>query len=84
MKTIKGTYRKAFTDGKRLKSYDTIICSVQDGEVKFTEEYRNYLLLNGWSATTGRHICNFCGLNKSQVLQKMNLKAVGRFEIVEQ
>ena len=47
-------------DGKeKLYSYDTLIIERdQDGIL-----YRRY---NSWSATTGKHIMSFCGLNKSQ------------------
>lgn len=42
-----------------LYSYDTpIISRSTSGELK--------RLWSGWSATTGRHIKAFCGLNKSQ------------------
>ena len=47
-------------DGFRfLKSYDTIVaCEDKDGKI--------HKLWDSWSATTGRHINAFCGLNKSE------------------
>lgn len=59
----KSFYGKAFVeisdDGtETLYSYDTaIIRKNQDGAL--------VRLWDGWSATTGRHIASFCGLNKT-------------------
>ena len=48
-------------DGTRvLRSYSTYVM-VQDGCGNL---YRTW---DGWSATTGRHIKSFCGLNKAGV-----------------
>lgn len=55
-------YRKAmvylYSDGAEvLKSYDTnVMRKDPDGTL--------HRLWSGWSATTGRHIAAFCGLNK--------------------
>jgi hypothetical protein len=48
-----------FEDGtERLYSYETaIIDSLPSGEL--------VRIWDGWSATTGRHIMEFCGLNKA-------------------
>lgn len=42
-----------------LQSYDTIVAR-EDKEGKI------HRLWGGWSLTTGRHIKEFCGLNKSE------------------
>lgn len=45
-----------------LLSYDTpIISRTTDGELK-------RLWFDNWTATTGRHIKSFCGLNKKQFM----------------
>ena len=41
-----------------LKSYDTIVCSM-DACGNITRYWNDY------SATTGRHIASFCGMNKA-------------------
>lgn len=62
----KSFYGKArvleYEDGRKaLISYETIVIVMfPDGAV-----YRTW---NGWSATTGRHIRAFCGLNKREYL----------------
>ena len=49
----------ALKDGtKVLRSYSTYVAMIKDGIV-----YRTW---GGWSATTGRHIKSFIGLNKKQ------------------
>ena len=49
-------------DGSYLKSYNTIIMYLgNDGSMK-----RYY---DNWTATTGRHIKAFCGLNKKEYFQ---------------
>lgn len=64
MKTLEGSNNKAHIvyeeDGtETLFSYETpIIERRPDGTLK--------RLWYGWSATTGRHIGKFCGLNKKQ------------------
>lgn len=46
-----------------LISYDTpIISRTADGELK-------RLWFDDWTATTGRHIKSFCGLNKKQFME---------------
>lgn len=52
---------KVFEDenGKTLYSYDTKILTI-------TKEGKYIKFWNDWSATTGRHIAAFCGLNKKQ------------------
>lgn len=57
----KSFYRKAeiADDGtETLYSYDTPI-------IKRTNAGELVKLWDGWSATTGRHIAAFCGLNKA-------------------
>lgn len=51
---------KTYTDGTRvLQSYNTDVVKIDaDGNI--------IRLWNGWSATTGRHISAFCGLNKKE------------------
>jgi len=44
-----------------LLSYDTPILRRENGNLK--------RLWGGWSATTGRHIAAFCGLNKAGFLK---------------
>ena len=44
-----------------LYSYDTPVLLNHNGKL--------YRLWNGWSATTGRHIKEYCGLNKKQYLE---------------
>lgn len=62
----KSFYGKAkvhiYADGtKLLQSYDTIVLRVYpDGRM-----VRSW---SGWSATTGKHIRSFCGLNKAGYL----------------
>lgn len=69
--TQKSFYGKAkiieTSEGKYLKSYNTIImCVNNDGSmIRFW---------SGWSATTGKHISAFCGLNKKEYL-KLDYKA---------
>lgn len=47
---------------KVLRSYSTYVAVIgRNGQI-----YRTWL---GWSATTGRHIASFCGLNKKQYEQ---------------
>ena len=66
MDGVKSFYGKAkvFIDNngtETLYSYDTpIISRSTSGELK--------RLWHGWSATTGRHIKAFCGLNKAAFL----------------
>lgn len=62
----KSFYRKALVeiedDGtKTLYSYKTKIIS-KDSQGNLTRFY------DGWTATTGRHIKAFCGLNKADFL----------------
>lgn len=58
----KSFYGKAivycFADGSRLlRSYDTPVAYMAaDGTIS--------RLWGGWSATTGKHVASFCGLNK--------------------
>jgi hypothetical protein len=40
-----------------LRSYSTDVAACANGKI--------YRLWDGWSATTGRHIAAFCGLNKA-------------------
>lgn len=59
----KSFYGKAivfYLNGREcLRSYNTIVASrTYDGEI-----HRHW---SGWSATTGRHIRAFCGLNKKE------------------
>jgi hypothetical protein len=62
--SVKSFYRKAIViiddDGNEtLKSYDTeVIRRDKDGTL--------HRLWDDWSATTGRHIKAFCGINKKQ------------------
>ena len=62
----KSFYGKAYVqvDGagrETLYSYDTaIICREADGSLT--------RIWGGWSATTGRHIAAFCGLNKREFM----------------
>ena len=53
---------KTYTDGTRvLQSYNTDVAKIDANE--------NVIRLwDGWSATTGRHIASFCGLNKKEFL----------------
>ena len=44
-----------------LISYDTPVLLNHNGKL--------YRLWNGWTATTGRHIKEYCGLNKKQYLE---------------
>ena len=44
-----------------LISYDTIVLAKHGGKL-----YRTW---DSWSATTGRHIKEYCGLNKKQYLE---------------
>lgn len=44
-----------------LYSYDTPVLLNHNGKL--------YRLWGGWSATTGRHIKEYCGLNKKQYLE---------------
>lgn len=44
-----------------LYSYQTPI-------IKRTPDGKLFRLWDGWSATTGKHIAAFCGLNKAQFL----------------
>lgn len=46
---------------KTLYSYGTAI-------VKRTQSRELVKLWNGWSATTGRHIKAFCGMNKAEFM----------------
>ncbi len=48
-------------DTETLKSYSTLI-------IKRTKSGELVRLWDGWSATTGKHIAAFCGLNKKQFL----------------
>lgn len=44
---------------KTLISYSTLVAKIdKSGKI--------YRLWDGWSATTGRHIASFCGLNKRE------------------
>ena len=55
---------RVFKDSKGdefLISYDTEVLVKHNGKL--------YRLWNGWSATTGRHIKEYCGLNKKQYLE---------------
>lgn len=66
IKYVYGSYKKAYIliehDSETLFSYDTpIIRKNNDGTLT--------RLYDGWTATTGRHIKNFCGLNKKQFLE---------------
>lgn len=60
----KSFYGKAiiltFSDGSKvLKSYSTLVAKqLPNGQI--------VRLWGGWSATTGRHIAAFCGLNKRE------------------
>ncbi len=59
----KSFYGKAYigidNDGaETLYSYGTPIIRRKNGEMR--------RLWNGWSATTGRHIRAFCGMNKAE------------------
>lgn len=62
----KSFYRKAVVEvddvgNETLYSYGIpIIKRLHSGELE--------KLWNGWSATTGRHIAAFCGLNKSEYM----------------
>ena len=61
----KSFYRKAWiiecANGvEALQSYDTIVAVRVNGRI-----YRTW---EGWSATTGRHIAAWCGLNKAAYL----------------
>lgn len=60
----KSFYGKAFvltySDGSKvLQSYSTLV-------VKITPDGQILRLWGGWSATTGKHIAAFCGLNKRE------------------
>lgn len=55
----KAVIRKYANGTQVLYSYDTPIISISENGVKKA-------LWHGWSATTGRHIRAFCGLNKSE------------------
>lgn len=54
---------KTYTDGTRvLQSYETDVLIIRkDGKM--------FRMWNNWSATTGRHINAFCGLNKKEYLE---------------
>lgn len=59
----KSFYRKAWViqceNGvEALLSYETIVAVKVNGQI-----YRTW---DGWSATTGRHIAAWCGLNKKE------------------
>lgn len=55
---------------KFLKSYDTIVaCEDSGGKI--------HRFWSSWSATTGRHIMSFCGLNKAEF---MNLELESRYD----
>ena len=60
----KSFYGKAliltFSDGSKvLQSYSTWVAKITpDGQI--------LRLWGGWSATTGKHISSFCGLNKRE------------------
>ena len=60
----KSFYGKAYTitdgTGETLYSYNTPILRAEGG--------RLIRIWMGWSATTGRHIRAFCGLNKAEFL----------------
>ena len=65
VKFVEGSYRKASVltenNSETLYSYDTpIVRRDADGNL--------VRLWDGWSATTGRHIKGFCGLNKKEFL----------------
>lgn len=60
----KSFYRKAIVEvaddgAETLYSYDTPI-------IKRTNAGELVKLWDGWSATTGKHITAFCGLNKAE------------------
>ena len=46
------------TDAEYLTSYETPIIFKEDGKL--------YRLWNSWTATTGKHIKAYCGLNKKE------------------
>ena len=57
----KAKVRVWFDGSETLYSYDTpIIKRHKDGHLE--------RLWGGWSATTGRHVRAFCGLNKKEIL----------------
>ncbi|NMA26094.1 MAG: hypothetical protein GX936_10610 [Clostridiales bacterium] len=71
----KSFYGKAIVEvapdgSETLYSYNTPI-------IKKTATGELVKLWDGWSATTGRHINAFCGLNKAEY---MNLKAIEEAE----
>lgn len=61
----KSFYGKAWTESKRgvetLYSYGTAI-------IRRNADGRYMRLWDGWTATTGKHIAAFCGMNKKQFL----------------
>lgn len=58
--------RKSFYGKARVEVQDGIEVLVSDTtKVAAKHNGRVYRLWDGWSATTGRHISAFCGLNKA-------------------
>ena len=88
MITLEGTYNKAQIKGNTLYSYSTPICIVKDKKVGFLNDFKNYLLKNGYSATTQRHINLFLKekdlpeMNKGEVLERMDLVGEGKKKII--
>ena len=75
-KTVKNKYypipsdgRKSFYEKAKVKLYTdgTSILYSYDTKIIYKDENGQYWRLwDGWSATTGRHIKSFCGMNKKQ------------------
>lgn len=49
-------------------SYNIVNKPIQYNVAKIDANGNVIRLWNGWSATTGRHIASFCGLNKKEFL----------------
>ena len=60
--------RKSFYGKAKVKQLDDgteILQSYETDVMKRTPDGRLYRLYTNWTATTGRHIIAFCGLNKA-------------------
>ena len=47
---------------------DEVLISYDTPVIRKDAEGNLYRLWGGWSATTGRHVASYCGLNKKQYL----------------
>ena len=81
MKNVK-TYDLQPTDGRKsfygkawvrtLTTGTEVLRSYNTDVIKRMKDGRLIRLWDGWSATTGRHISSFCGLNKKEFLSLPN------------